>query len=709
MIRSPARPAARSGGGVGSARRSTSLNFVQAMARPSGRWPSTHPAATVKLSPLLTGGPARSADESEMTGRVAVSDGNPDLQRGSAEPATSRSLPEWLVVIGVGLFAALVFAIPFWNNAFFYYVGDNPESFVPDWYHFGELLRAGQLPFMDAAGWYGGNYPGEAAYSLWHPVLLLDFVVVSLFDDLAMAAAVVMVEHLALLAMGVFLLAREYGSGRAAAVVVAIGVPATGFTLYYEASGWPAGLAAFTWVTWFWWGARRCSRRLASPLVPFGLGLLAIATGSPYAVLGVLIVLFGIAVELVVRRDFKVLTHLIVTGGCVAAASTLVFLPLLGSLPVTQRQDLAMLANDTFMVPDVGDLAASGSPTYLPSILNWNGAVLERVPSTYFIWFVIPLLPWLHWRGLRSDFRRLASLAIVTGSYGVLVLGPSNVWLFRWPIRLIEYLYLGLGVLFALLLSSGLARDRFRQRAFTSAALVAGGCYLSFAGRPELWRMHVAVAAAVLVLTLGAIVLYLRGSWLAFIGVLLVGTIGVVAYQTSRIPARPPENEAVTPARYVSAIKDRSAAYRGPVLQLADRAAGPAEDETKILLGNLSVVTGHESLNRYSGISFAKFNAALCMDYKGLVCPDSYDRLWRSYPGTDVPLIDALRVQTLVLQNRLLPQVVDGPPAQGWTLALRDETRTIWVRSEPLSLPGRVSWASAGTEVRSANAGPRSE
>jgi hypothetical protein len=97
------------------------------------------------------------------------------------------------------------------------------------------------------------------------------------------------------------------------------------------------------------------------------------------------------------------------------------------------------------------------------------------------------------------------------------------------------------------------------------------------------------------------------------------------------------------------------------------------------------------------------------MDYKGLVCPGSYDRLWQPYPGTDVPLIDALRVETLVLQNRLLPHVVDGPPAQGWTVALRDETRTVWVRDEPPSLPGRVSWASAGTVVRSADAGPRSE
>ena len=69
-----------------------------------------------------------------------------------------------------------------------------------------------------------------------------------------------MVEFLAILAMGTYLLAREYGAGRVPAVIVATAMPVTGFTLWYEASGWPAGLMAFTWVTHFWWSARRHAR-----------------------------------------------------------------------------------------------------------------------------------------------------------------------------------------------------------------------------------------------------------------------------------------------------------------------------------------------------------------------------------------------------------------------------------------------------------------
>src|SRR4051794_9074934 len=248
--------------------------------------------------------------------------------------------------------------IPFLQRHDMYYNGDNPESFVPLWHHFGEQLRAGHWTAMDPAGWYGGNYAADGTYALWNPVQLVDYVLVSLFDDLAAAAALVQIQFLALLGAGAYLLVREHGAARWAAAAVAVGVPASGFTLYYEAAGWPAGLAAFTWVTWFWWAARRHSRGRLSPFVPFLLGLLAMSTGNPYAALGVLIVLLGIGVELVRQRRFGNLGHLAVLGACVGTSAALIFLPLIGALEVSSRQELAMVANDTFMVPDLGDIAA---------------------------------------------------------------------------------------------------------------------------------------------------------------------------------------------------------------------------------------------------------------------------------------------------------------------------------------------------------------
>lgn len=634
-----------------------------------------------------------------------MSDASPDLDREVPPRSVLRRLPEWLVVLLVGLGAAAVYVIPYLQHPLFYYVGDNPESFVPLWHHFGEQLRAGHWPTMDPSGWYGGNYTADTAYALWNPVELVNYVIVSLFDNLAAGAAFVMIEFMALLAMATYLLSREYGAGRVPAVVIGVALPITGFTLYYEAAGWPAGLMAFTWVAYFWWAARRHARGEMSPIPAFIFGVLGMLTGNPYATLGLMIVVFGIAVELLVGKQIRALVHLLVMSAMVGLSGVLVFFPLLGVMSISSRQELAMIANDTFMVPDLGDIAGFSAPTYLPSITNWGGALLESLPSTYFIWFAVPLLPWLRWSALRRPARSLVSVGVITGVYAVLVLGPSNAWLFRWPIRLIEYLYLGLGIVLAVLLSAGLATDKFRARAFGTGGLVLFGAYLSFSVRPEFWRMHLAAAIAMAALSLAVVYTYRSRGWLATGAVLLIGTIGVLTYQSSRIPVNGGVGVAIEPPRSVSKLEKGTEVYRGTVLQLANQSTVRTQDQDdgEMLFGNLSVAAGIEAINRYSGIGYAEFTTALCMDYKGVTCPAAFDVLWKPIQQTDVALIDALRVETLVLQNKLFPDIVNKAPKPGWSLALKDDVRTVWLRDEAPAYPGRVSWAQRGTEVLSSD------
>jgi hypothetical protein len=641
-------------------------------------------------------------------------------------PSTARvgrRIPEFVVVLGVGLAVAALTAIPFLLRHTFYYRGDNPESFVPLWHHFGRQLRSGQWPPMDPAGWSGGNYAAEAAYALWNPVQLLDYVLVSLFDDLAAAAAVVQIQFLALLGMGAYLLFREYGACRVAAAVVALGVPVMGFTLFYEGSGWPAGLMAFTWVTWFWWAARRQSRGRLVPVVPFVLGALGMTTGNPYAALGMVVVLAGIAVELLTRRDHRRLVGLVLTGACVGATAALVFLPLVGTLPVTERQQVAMLANDTFLVPQLGDVAASSAPTYVPAILNWGGALIERLPSTYFLWFALPLLPWLRWHGWRRPDRPVTSVVVVAAVFGALAFGPSNLWLFRWPIRLIEYFYLALAVVLARLLSTGLAGDRIRARTLTTVAVVAVGGYLSFAVRPDVALVHVVAALVVLVLVLLAVAAFHRRGPVLSAAVLVLGTVLVVTYQTGQLPLPPPDDPDAVPAAdavvslptpvSIAQVRERTSAYRGTVLQLASRASSvtvPARPAGDLLFGNEPLMSGHESIVRYSGMGFAEFVDALCMDYRGQVCPEAIDRALRPAGATGVPLVDLLRVQTLVIDARLFPGPAAGPPPDGWSVAARDDLRTVWVREPVVGYDGRLSWVSPGVEVLSdAGTGVREE
>jgi hypothetical protein len=617
--------------------------------------------------------------------------------------APGRRIPEWAVAVGVGGFVAIVMIIPFLLRHDFYYTGDNPESFVPLWHHFGEQLRAGHWPTVDPAGWYGGNYAAEGTYSLWNPVQGLDYVVVSLFDNLAAAAAFVQVQFLALLGIGGYLLCREYGAGRTAAAAVAVGVPMSGFTVYYEAAGWPAGLMAFTWVAWFWWAVRRQARGRLWPVATFLIGALGMTTGNPYAALGMVVVLAGVAVELVVARDHRRVVGLVVTGLCVGGTAALVFLPLVGTLPVTNRETVAFLGNDLFLVPHLGDLLAASAPTYLPAIVNWGGSLFERLPSTYFLWFAIPVLPWLRWDVLRRNGRPPVSLLVITAAFLAMTVGPSNVWLFRWPIRLIEYFYLGGAVLLALALTPGMARDHVRHRTWATVGLVAAEAYLSGAVRPDLYRMHLLAGAGVLALVLAAAWAFRRWGARAAAGLLLLGTVVVLVYQTSHLPVGVggPTDRAGTPVS-IAQVRKATAAYRGTVLQLATEAslgAAPSSRTGELLFGNESLMSGHESIVRYSGMSFQSFSEALCIDYRGVACPEAFDRIWRPMGATGAPLVDLLNVRTLVLDAALFPGPASGPPRPGWTVAAQDSLRTVWVRDLPDRAGGRLSWASPGVEV----------
>ncbi|MGY1701643.1 hypothetical protein [Geodermatophilus sp. SYSU D00766] len=617
-------------------------------------------------------------------------------------PARRRRVPEWLVALAVGVVTWLVGWLPYLLGEFVYYAGDQYDQNMPMWHRFGEDLLAGRWPVpMDPAAWMGGNNAGEALTGIWNPVNLAEFVLVSRFDDLALAAAVVSVQFLGLLAMGTFLLARSHGAHRWPAAAVGVAVPFSGFALFYEAGGWPYHLMAFTWVTWFWWAAHRHTRGRLNPLVPVVFGALAMTTGSPYGACGVVVVLLGLAVELLVRRRTGRLVHLAVVGLCVGAVALPVYLPLLATNEVSWRSDLAGLANDTFLVPDLGDLAAGSSPSYLPSMTYWEG-VLETRPSVYLAWFVLPLLPWLRWDRLRRRLRLLLG-TVVTGSvFLVLTLGPSNLWLFRWPIRFVDYLYLSVAVLFAVALSAGLTTAAWRRRAVASAAIVGGGTYLAWAVQPSgLGGTHLTALALVAAGTALAVLAHHRRGLPALGAVLVAGTAAVVALQGGTFPYRPDGVLWRAPSD-VAAMQEGAAPYRGTVLQVATMNGVTTEQMRRgeLLFGNMQQLVGHETVGSYTGIGFDEFGDELCMGYRGEPCADAWDRLWQpTGEGVPVPLVDALRVSTLVVQRVLVPDVADTPPPPGWAVAEVSDARVVWVREQPLTGEGRVSWSAPGVDV----------
>lgn len=602
---------------------------------------------------------------------------------------TSLLSRRWVPPTILCVLVAVVAMVPFARAHLFYLADDSAAQFAPMWRRIGEQLLSGTFPLLDLDSWQGGNLAGEALFGLWNPVNLADYVLVTRFDDLALASAVVKTQFLVILALGVYLLCREFGASRWAAFAMGFALPFSGFILFFQAGTWAAGLMTFAWVPWVWWSARKAAARTLHPLWAFVFGALCVTAGNPYGVLAILAIYIGLFAEF---RKARV----VLIGLSVLAVAPLVFLPLVGAASVGSRSGM-VLYNSGMLQPGIGDLLALSMPSHSPLMKVFDPSDIRlHVPATYFAWFAVPVLAWLDWTVLRRRRRELVSAFVISGMYLVFCLAPSNLWMFRWPLRNIEGLFLGITVLLAVLLSAGLRTDHLRRRiAITGGALLAG-TYLSVASYPKIAAHHVIGAILLAGLTALLILAARRGNsrWMA--GVLTAGTAVVLVVQTTWSPV----NSSVTQTYPTPTVR---LPYTGTVAQIADVAREPRD---RFRFGNGYAAAGVPSLMAYTGIAFMKYEKALCISHRE-TCADGYTRLFTPVQG-DLTIADLTRVETVVVQRAL----VNAPqPQPGWHIESSDDEAIVLRRDKPITFPqGRVSaWSPNLVVLEDTMDGARSE
>jgi hypothetical protein len=611
---------------------------------------------------------------------------------------------------------AMLAQIPLFTNRFFYLWDDSAAEFLPVWHRVGTDLLAGHWNPLVPGMWNGGNFAAEALFGIWNPVELLDAVFTAQVGDLLIAAIVIKTQFLVLLTLGVYAVCREYGASRAAAAVVAIALPFSGFTLYFDASSWIAGLMGFAWTTHFWWSARRYIHGRLNPVVPIVFGLLIVTTGNPYGLLGMTVVACALALESLAAHDRRALLRLAGVSAVAASAAALVFLPLVLSAAVTTRSPGSGIMNTGFLVPGVGDVLNLSSPAYLPHSVSWHMA-FWTVPATYLAWFVAPLAPWLDWRRVLSRRRALVGVALVAIGYLTMTVGPSQIWLFRWPLRVIEYAYLGLCVVLALALTEAPRTDQPRRRAAATAAIIVVGGYLSWSAQPG--RARTILAATALVGLLAWLMVRRVRAGRPLSRLLIGGTVAVLGFQAVAFPA----NDNVTdwhPQHDVASMKQHfGTLYPGNTLMVGD----PITESDRLGRrrvwhdlpgGSLLQVAGVASLNNYTGVSYRAYMRHLCMSYYGGTCQSLYTNLWKRDTDSPARLADLLRLQTVVVQTQQHVLDVLKPPAAapgkkpakplavpaGWTArALNDHTLVLHRNQPPAWPDGRVSYTGPGVRI----------
>ncbi|MGA8249070.1 MAG: hypothetical protein WB797_19340, partial [Nocardioides sp.] len=619
--------------------------------------------------------------------------------------APAKVVPKvaWPIVVVVA--TALFGTIPVVVTKWFYQRGDTAVQFAPTWYHLGRLTRDGVYPaWLDPHSWAGGNYAAEALFGIYDPLNIPIWLFMSAGSDLMTSMFVVKLCFLVLLALGTYLLTREYDAAPWAAAAVAVALPFSGFTLFWDAGSWASGLIAFSYTPWVWLVLRRVRRGASNPFWGFVLGALAVTQGNPYGVLALVVVGLALVLEGLLDGDRTGVLELTGAGACAALVLPLVYLPLLGTSSLTVRSLGALVANTGKMQPAPGDLLQLSMPTSVPHIIAIVGPM--AVPATFLAWFVLPLLPWLRWSELRA--RTLVAPLGVGAVYLALVLAPSKLWQFRWPLRVSEYLYLAIVVLFARALTAGLATTHTSRRLIASAVAIGVPAYLAWAKTPAALHHLVWGALLVAVLTALALLAWRTGParTLALGCVLIVGTGLGVALQLKTFGENKSSRVWHAPSN-VAALQSHFAGRKGLVMQFSDftelqrTSVRRLEKQWQYYLpGSLYDVAGVDAVNHYTGMGMVRFERSLCMKYDGFTRPCGYPSLWRSPEGDLPPLADLMKVDTVVVDPGMAGRV--KVPA-GWREVSSPPEVLVYQRTRPEPWPdSHLSFVPSGATVTAA-------
>ncbi|WP_142024239.1 hypothetical protein [Blastococcus colisei] len=584
----------------------------------------------------------------------------------------------------------------------FYYWDDTAAASVGAWRAMGAAALEGRLLPLDLEMWRGGNLAAEAAFGLYNPLLTALSAATMPIDDLALVALVIKGFFFLVMALGVYLLCREYGARPWPAALAGSMLPLSGFTLWMDGAAWVTGLTVTALTPWVWYTAKRAAEARGSLLWVVLAGYLCGSAGNPYGLIATAIVIGAVIVEAFLCRRPKRTTGLVVVGIAVALLCVATYLPFVLSSSVSYRTGSQTL-NDEYLSPGLTELLGLSSPSLTPYMPAFSYNYFT-FPAAFLAWFVLPLAPWLRWPLLRSQARRLAGPFVFGAVYLLLLLGPSQVWFFRWPFRLIPYLWLGVVVLFAVLLSAGLDRSHARVRWLLSALAVFAGLWLAWSDMPGLTRRHVFYAGLITAL-LWLVLRMARRSERNLVLVALGGTLLVLVLQLRWMPVNANMSNYNFP-RSESAMQETFADYGpGVTVQLAytvgklptRNAEGIYQD---ILFGSMHSVAGVESLTAYSGVGFNALDRALCMNFQGATCREAaWEPLWEEPEGSDVVLADLLKADTVVVQRDLIDTSAEPSP-EGWELTESTEFADIWRRTGTLPWPdGRLSAVSGPVEV----------
>lgn len=631
---------------------------------------------------------------------TATTPADPALDETSPAQSRPSRFTNWLPVTTMLVATLVGTLLPVLRTRVFYYWDDTSGVAVGVWQRIPESILSGQSPFLQLDMWRGGNFIAEAATGMWNPVMLGLMLGTYPIDDVAVAITAAKIVLFLLTAGGVYLLVRGYGANAWMSAVAGVVLPLSGWSIFMDGASWINGTAIMAFTPWAWWALRRAYLKGFRPwdiVLAVVIGYLVPSTGNPYGVLTLAVVFLALAVEALFSRRASALKWLVPIGVSIVTLVVVVYLPFVLTSQYGVRATSGIW-NDEFLSVSMSDVLGLSAPTLRPYITMFGGQPMH-FPGVYLAWFVLPLLPWLRWRGIGQGWRPLSSALTFGAFFLAFVLGPSQLGMFRWPARLIPFVYLAVLIVFAVLASRGIERSRMRLRALASGSLILAGAWIAFSDVPGAWKWH----GLVTLLVGGGIFAivrwtgFRRSGALVMIGGMLVFLVPQLILTSS--------NQNVADYRMPSSKSEMAETFAdradGLVVQVFDINVLVGEHPESerwddLLAGNMPSVAGFSSTTGYTGIGFNAFDGALCMSYNGGTCPDAWDALWEKPKGSDAILADLIGAQYVVVAKDFTD---DRRAPDGWTKTESTDVVNVYERDEPLPYEGTITVTGDDVEV----------
>ncbi|MFD3595193.1 hypothetical protein ACFWU5_20925 [Nocardia sp. NPDC058640] len=619
---------------------------------------------------------------------------------------TRRITAGWAGVTVLGVIVGYVGVLL--ANARHFYTDDTEAQYVPLWLTVGRHLRNGDFPGLEPQRWMAGNYLIEGQASLFNPPQLLVAAIAPSFDNMVVLATVVKLAYSIILALGVFRICLAYRAQPQWAAVAGVAICFSGWLLFLDQATWVLGLAGTAWLAHAWASAVRYARGRSGPIPVFVFLFFTITVGYVWPGVEAALMIVAVAAgEWLYQRSPWPSLRLLLAAGCAGLAGAITYLPSLLSSEVTWRVADNSIHNDGFMTVPWSESLSASLPTNLPSFNSWFG-LIQPFPIVYIAWFLIPGLAFVDWKAAAKSAREISGIAIFAAITLIWTAGPAMLGPLRWPARVLPMLAMALLLLGCVLLSRHGSLVNWRTRGAVAVALVAVLWVRAVASAPY-DRIQVHLAAALVVIALGAVVTLLYAKWgpTAACTALLATIAPIAYYQVDESFPHPmswslPESRSEAAARFPD--------FDGTTLQLGNSQAFPGDAKnsdgvyTSLVVGFSAEVPGVEYVNGYTPIGHRAFSDRICMFWEGSTCAESLGKIFEIEPKTGKPIVDLMKVDRITLMRLVYPDVRWHPAPAGWHwVDYPPNDKWIWVLerdSGPISTTnGRIAATADGVDA----------